>query len=65
LLLRLGAFGERIAARLGRGDRWVEGCNGIGRHVAQRLVADGETVVDVPAKPYADPRIPLRMPHRA
>jgi transposase len=23
----------------------VEGCNGIGRHVAQRLVADGETVV--------------------
>ena len=31
--------------------RWaVEGCNGIGRHVAQRLVADGETVVDVPVK---------------
>jgi len=30
--------------------RWaVEGCNGIGRHVAQRLVADGETVADVPA----------------
>jgi transposase len=28
----------------------VEGCNGIGRHVAQRLVADGETVLDVPAK---------------
>jgi transposase len=27
----------------------VEGCNGIGRHVAQRLVADGETVLDVPA----------------
>ncbi len=26
------------------------GCNGIGRHVAQRLLADGETVVDVPAK---------------
>ena len=23
----------------------VEGCNGIGRHVAQRLLADGETVV--------------------
>src|SRR5258705_11035201 len=31
--------------------RWaVEGCNGIGRHVAQRLVADGETGVDGPAK---------------
>jgi hypothetical protein len=28
----------------------VEGCSGIGRHVAQRLVADGGTVVDVPAK---------------
>ena len=28
----------------------IEGCNGIGRHLAQRLVADGETVVDVPAK---------------
>jgi hypothetical protein len=32
------------------GSVWaVEGCNGIGRHVAQRLVADGETVLDVPA----------------
>jgi hypothetical protein len=29
----------------------VEGCHGIGWHVAQRLVADGETVLDVPAKP--------------
>lgn len=28
----------------------VEGCEGIGRHLAQRLVADGEQVVDVPAK---------------
>jgi transposase len=28
----------------------VEGCNGIGKHLAQRLLADGETVVDVPAK---------------
>jgi transposase len=28
----------------------VEGCNGIGRHIAQRLVADGEPVLDVPAK---------------
>ena len=28
----------------------IEGCAGIGRHVAQRLVAKGEPVVDVPAK---------------
>jgi len=35
----------------------VEGCNGIGRHVAQRLVADGETVWDVPAKLAAKARI--------
>src|SRR6059058_5222262 len=28
----------------------VEGCAGIGRHIAQRLVADGEPVLDVPAK---------------
>lgn len=28
----------------------IEGCAGIGRHVAQRLLAAGEPVVDVPAK---------------
>jgi hypothetical protein len=28
----------------------VDGCNGIGRHIAQHLVADGGTVVAVPAK---------------
>ncbi len=28
----------------------IEGCNGIGRHVAMRLLADGEEVVDVPPK---------------
>jgi transposase len=28
----------------------VEGCNGIGRHVASRLVSAGEIVVDVPPK---------------
>jgi transposase len=40
--------------RLARGwpqRRWaVEGANGLGRSVAQRLVAEGESVVDVPAK---------------
>jgi transposase len=35
----------------------VEGCDGIGRHVAQRLVADGETVLDVPAKLSARARL--------
>jgi transposase len=35
----------------------VEGSNGIGRHVAQRLVADGEQVVDVPAKLSARARV--------
>jgi hypothetical protein len=33
----------------------VEGSHGIGRHVAKRLVADGEAVVDVPAKLSARP----------
>jgi len=28
----------------------VEGCGGIGRYIAQRLLADGETVPDVPGK---------------
>ena len=28
----------------------VEGCNGIGRHVAIRLLADGEQVIDVPPR---------------
>ena len=35
----------------------IEGCNGIGRHIAQRLLADGETVVDVPAKLSARVRV--------
>lgn len=41
-----------VAAVDGFGDRvWaVEGANGIGRSVAQRLVAAGEAVIDVPAK---------------
>jgi hypothetical protein len=35
----------------------VEGCSGIGRHLAQRLIADGETVVDVPSKLSARARM--------
>lgn len=48
-----------LAAGRAHPDRvWaVEGCNGIGRHIAQRLVADGELVVDVPAKLSARARV--------
>jgi transposase len=47
------ALGRRYASR-----RWaVEGCNGVGKHLAQRLVADGESVVDVPAKLAARVRV--------
>ncbi|MEV6487126.1 IS110 family transposase [Actinoplanes sp. NPDC051633] len=48
-----------LAAGRKHNDRiWaVEGCSGIGRHVAQRLVADGETVLDVPAKLSARARV--------
>jgi hypothetical protein len=28
----------------------IEGCQGIGRHIANRLLADAEPVVDVPSK---------------
>ena len=38
----VAGFGDRIWA--------VEGANGIGRSIAQRLGVVGETVVDVPAK---------------
>jgi transposase len=42
----LAAFAGQWANRV-----WaIEGCEGIGRHVAQRLLAAGESVVDVPAK---------------
>ena len=35
----------------------VEGCQGIGRHLASRLLADGEQVIDVPAKLSARMRV--------
>jgi transposase len=60
---RHGTYRAGYKAMLAAGRRWpdrvwaVEGCNGIGRHVAQRLVADGETVVDVPAKLSARARV--------
>ncbi len=45
-------FDEMMGSVAGYTDRvWaVEGANGMGRNVAQRLVAAGESVVDVPAK---------------
>lgn len=35
----------------------IEGCQGIGRHIASRLLADGEQVVDVPPKLSARARV--------
>jgi len=47
------AVGRRFSDRV-----WaVEGCNGVGRPIAHRLVHDGETVLDVPAKLSAQVRV--------
>jgi transposase len=47
------AIGRRFSDRV-----WaVEGCNGIGKHLAQRLLADGKPVVDVPTKLSARARV--------
>jgi len=65
-VLSTGRFGTDRAgyrALLAAGRRWpdrvwaVEGCQGVGRHLAQRLVADGEAVIDVPAKLSARVRV--------
>jgi hypothetical protein len=40
------AVGRRFTERI-----WaVEGCNGVGRHIAHRLVHDGGVVLDVPVQ---------------
>jgi transposase len=45
--------GRNFAARV-----WaVEGCNGVGRPIARRLVASDETVLDVPARLSAQVRV--------
>jgi len=50
---QLTAFAARWAQR-----RWaVEGCHGAGRSLAQRLAADGELVLDVPARLAARVRV--------
>jgi transposase len=49
----LAAFGHRWRPRT-----WaIEGCNGVGKHVAQRLVAAGERVVDVSTRRAALVRV--------
>ena len=60
---RYATDGQGYAAMLRHAQRWqervwaIEGCNGIGRHVAVRLLADGEQVVDVPPKLSARVRV--------
>jgi transposase len=55
---QLTAFAARWVRR-----RWaVEGCHGAGRSLAQRLVADGQVVLDVPAKLAARVRVLSRGP---
>ena len=65
-VLAAGSYGtetdgytQMLAAARKFADRvWaVEGCNGIGRHLAHRLVHDGETVFDVPPKLSAQVRV--------
>jgi transposase len=49
----LRAFGRKWRSRV-----WaVEGCNGVGKHLAQRLVAGGETVFDVSTRRAALVRV--------
>ena len=52
-------YGELLRSVRRWPDRvWaIEGCNGIGRHIANRLLADGEQVVDVPPKLSARARV--------
>jgi transposase len=47
------AAGRKFRGRL----RAVEGCNGIGKHIAHRLVHDGETVAGVPPRLSARVRV--------
>lgn len=60
---RFGTDGAGFEALLDYVGRWpdrvwaIEGCNGIGRHMALRLLADGQDVVDVPPKLSARARV--------
>jgi transposase len=61
--LRLPASGQAARQLLAWAEQWpqrrwaVEGAGGLGRPIAQRLVAAGEEVVDVPAKLAARARL--------
>jgi transposase len=60
---RFGTDADGYRSMLAYVRRWpdrvwaIEGCNGIGRHIAHRLIADGERVVDVPPKLSARARV--------
>jgi transposase len=60
---RFGTDRDGYQALLAYAKQWrqrtwaIEGCQGIGRHVANRLLADGEEVVDVPPKLSARARV--------
>jgi transposase len=65
-VLAVGRFGTDVAGFKAMTEfvkEWpdrvwaIEGCNGIGRHVAMRLIADGQDVVDVPPKLSARARV--------
>jgi transposase len=60
---RFGTDRDGYQAMLRYAKQWperiwaIEGCSGIGRHVAHRLLADDEEVVDVPPKLSARARV--------
>src|SRR3954447_2202928 len=60
---RFGTDRDGYAAMTRYARQWpdrvwaIEGCQGIGRHIANRLLADGEQVVDVPPKLSARARV--------
>jgi transposase len=55
---RDGYASMKTYAKQWRNRVWaIEGCQGIGRHIAMRLIADGEQVVDVPPKLSARARV--------
>jgi hypothetical protein len=60
---RFGTDQAGYNAMLGYGRQWsdrvwaIEGCQGIGKHIANRLLADGEEVIDVPPKLSARARV--------
>jgi hypothetical protein len=54
-----GGYADMVKTGHGFPDRvWaIEGCNGIGKHIAHRLIHDGEAVLDVPAQLSAPVRV--------